>query len=161
MHGPLTRYAKLRVAHAPGMPRTFSPPSTSGEPLASDPGMHHGTCVTHVSWCMSGSLTRGGGENVPLVPGVCATRTFTYLIRGPCARDAVCGEVMHLWGVNIWFSGKFRIATILSFQQIWHHNAWQNGVDKCKGISNINIYVYMYVCWCCVYTLALGDLKRN
>ena len=28
----------------------------------SDPGMHHGTCVTHVSWCMSGSLTRAGGE---------------------------------------------------------------------------------------------------
>ena len=22
----------------------------------SDPGMHHGTCVTHVPWCMSGSL---------------------------------------------------------------------------------------------------------
>ena len=26
----------------------------------SDPGMHHGTCITHVPWCMSGSLTRGG-----------------------------------------------------------------------------------------------------
>ena len=32
------------------------------KPLVSDPGMHHGTCVTHVPWCMSGSLTRGGGE---------------------------------------------------------------------------------------------------
>ena len=30
--------------------------------LVSDPGMHHGTCVTHVPWCMSGSLTRGGGK---------------------------------------------------------------------------------------------------
>ena len=29
--------------------------------LASDPDMHHGTCVTHVPWCMSGSLTLGGG----------------------------------------------------------------------------------------------------
>ena len=28
-----------------------------------DPGMHHGTCVTHMPWCLSGSLTRGGGEN--------------------------------------------------------------------------------------------------
>ena len=27
--------------------------------LAGDPGMHHGTCVTHVPWCMSRSLTRG------------------------------------------------------------------------------------------------------
>ena len=53
-HGPLTRYVKLRVAHAPGMPGTFSPP-----PRVSDPDMQHGTCVTHVPWCMPGSLTSG------------------------------------------------------------------------------------------------------
>ena len=53
-HGPLTRYVKLRVAHAPGMPGTFFPP-----PRVSDPGMHHGTCVTRVPWCMPGSLTGG------------------------------------------------------------------------------------------------------
>ena len=29
------------------------------KPLVSDPGMHQGTCVTHVLWSMSGSLTRG------------------------------------------------------------------------------------------------------
>ena len=53
-HGPLTRYVKLRVAYAPGMPGTFSPP-----PRFSDPHMHHGTCVTHIPWCMPGSLTSG------------------------------------------------------------------------------------------------------
>ena len=42
------------------------------KPLVSDPGMHHGTCMMHVPWCMSGSLTRGGGENVPGIPGACA-----------------------------------------------------------------------------------------
>ena len=47
------------------------------KPLVSDPGIHHGTCVTHVPWCMSGSLTRGGGENVPGIPVI-----FTYLARG-------------------------------------------------------------------------------
>ena len=36
------------------MPGTFSPP-----PRVSDPDMHHGTCVTHVPWCMLGSLTSG------------------------------------------------------------------------------------------------------
>ena len=36
------------------MPGTFSPP-----PRISDPDMHHGKCVTHVLWCMPGSLTRG------------------------------------------------------------------------------------------------------
>ena len=53
------------------------------KPLVSDPGMHHGTCVTHVPWCRSGLLTLSGGENVPGIPSACATRNFTYLERGP------------------------------------------------------------------------------
>ena len=53
-HGPLARYVKLRIASAPGMPGTFSPP-----PRVSDPGMHHSTFVTHVPWCMLGSITSG------------------------------------------------------------------------------------------------------
>ena len=44
--------------------------------LVSDPGMHHGTCVTHVPWCMSGSLEPDGGENVPGIPGACAPAIF-------------------------------------------------------------------------------------
>ena len=47
-YGPLARYIKLRVAHAPGMP-----------PLVSDPDMYHGTCVTHVPWYMPRSLKSG------------------------------------------------------------------------------------------------------
>ena len=42
-HEPLLRCVKLRVALAPGMLGTFSPP-----PWVSDPDIHHGTCVTHV-----------------------------------------------------------------------------------------------------------------
>ena len=53
-HGPLARYVKLRVAHGPGMPGTFSP-----LPRVSEPDMHHDTCVTHVPWCMPRSLTSG------------------------------------------------------------------------------------------------------
>ena len=41
-HGPLNRNVELRFAHAPGMPEMFTPPP-----------------VTHVSWCMPGSLTSG------------------------------------------------------------------------------------------------------
>ena len=51
--------------------------------LISDPIMHHGTCVTHVPWCMSGSLSHGGGENVLGIPSTCATRNFNNLTRGP------------------------------------------------------------------------------
>ena len=60
--------------------------------LVSDPGMHHGTCVTHVPWCMSWSLTRGGGGNVPGITGACATRNFAYLSRGPWEVFSI-----HLW----------------------------------------------------------------
>ena len=45
---------KWRVVQEPGMLGTsFSPP------WVSDPNIHHGTCVTHVPWCMPGSLTSG------------------------------------------------------------------------------------------------------
>ena len=53
-HGLLIRYVELRVVHAPGMPGTFSM-----TPRVSDHGMHHDTCVMHVSWYMPGSLTSG------------------------------------------------------------------------------------------------------
>ena len=44
-HGPLVRYVKLRERFPP--------------PRVSDPDMHHGTYVTHVPWCMPGSLISG------------------------------------------------------------------------------------------------------
>ena len=65
----------IASAHAPEMPGTFSPPSR-----VSDPDMHHATWVTHVPWCVPGSLTSGGGEKVP---GACTSRNVTYQVRGP------------------------------------------------------------------------------
>ena len=53
-HGPLARYVKMRVAHAPGRPGTFPSP-----PRVSVPDMHHGTRMTHVSGYMPGSLIYG------------------------------------------------------------------------------------------------------
>ena len=53
------------------------------KPLVTDPGMHHGTCVTHVPWCMPRSLTCVDRKNVPGIPDACAIGNFTYLARGP------------------------------------------------------------------------------
>ena len=78
-HGLLTTHVKLWVANAPGMPGTFPPRHR----LVSDPGMHHGTFITHVPWCMSGSLTLDGGENVPGITGARASRNFRYLTSDP------------------------------------------------------------------------------
>ena len=87
-HGPLTRYAKLGVAHAQVMPERFPCHRLRRKPLFGDPGVQHGTCVTHVPWRMSGSLTRGGGAKVPDIPGVYTARNFTNLVRDPCANIA-------------------------------------------------------------------------
>ena len=35
-------------------------PRLQRKSLVSNPRMHYGACVTHVPWCMSGSLTRDG-----------------------------------------------------------------------------------------------------
>ena len=90
---PLTRNVKLWVAHAPGMPGTFSQPLR-----VSDPDMHHGTCKRHVPWCMPGSLTSGGRENVPGIPGACATRSFKgHLHQRGKRADPTPG--LHSWSV--------------------------------------------------------------
>ena len=86
LFGPLTRYVKLRVAHTPGMPGMFPRHRRQRKPLVSDPGMH----LTHVPWCMSGSVTRDGGENVPGIPGACPARNFAYLVRGPFTGICSC-----------------------------------------------------------------------
>ena len=73
IRGHLNRYVKI----------AFYRHRLQRKPLISGPSLHQGTCVTRVPWCMSGPLTRAGGENVPGIPGACATRNFTYLARGP------------------------------------------------------------------------------
>ena len=69
------------------------------KPLVNDPGMHHGTCVTHVPWCMSGSLTHSGGENVPGIPGACATRNFRYLVKGPWAHCSKAPFIFYMFNL--------------------------------------------------------------
>ena len=58
---PLTRYVKLRVTHAQGMPDTFSHHRFQRKPLVSDTG-----------------------KTFPAFPAH-ATRNFTYLARDPCS----------------------------------------------------------------------------
>ena len=109
LHGPFTRYVKLRGAHAPRMPGTFSPPQR-----VSDPDMHHGTCVTHVPWCMAGSLTSGfpwsqwRGKRSRHSRRRCNPQ-FYYLVRGPwdvelrkptiADHERAPGEVWEYWMV--------------------------------------------------------------
>ena len=59
----------MRVVNAPGILGTFS-----GPPRVSDPDRHHGTCDTHVPWCMPVSLISSfyisqWREKRPSIPG--------------------------------------------------------------------------------------------
>ena len=82
-NGPLTRYVNCGLRMRRECRERFPRYRLQRKALVSDPVMHHGTCVTHVPWCMSGSRTCDGGENLPGIPGARATRKFTYLARGP------------------------------------------------------------------------------
>ena len=84
---------KIPGAHAPGMPRRFSQ-----LPQVSDPDMHHGTCVTHVPWCMSGSLTSGflwnrrRGKTFPAFPAHAQPAIFYVSGKRPMIWSAELSE---------------------------------------------------------------------
>ena len=83
------------VVPAPGMSGTdFLPP------WVSDPDLHHGMCVTHVPWCMPGSLTN----------------VFLWSRwQGKRSRNIQC-----MFNPQFWLSGKRLIEHDLSFGDIHH-----------------------------------------
>ena len=103
--------------------------------------MHQGTYVTHVPWWMPGSLNRDflwsrWRVRGSRAPGACATRNFTYLVRGPLAtpyrrrwKDALV-EMLGLvtWmgymdeGLDEWFArgkGENEFCGLYEVTDIW------------------------------------------
>ena len=124
LYGPLARYVKLRVAHAAGTPGTLSPPSR-----VSDPDMHHGTCITHVPWCISESLTSGFlwslwwrkrsrhsqhmrnpqfnvSDKRPMVAGHIISELHHTSCRITRRRILCRQEVLNIWQVKIKYEGQ-------------------------------------------------------
>ena len=103
--GRLTRYVTLRVAHAPGMPGTFSPPPTSKE-IASYRFRHASRHVRDARAVMHVGIDNPRWlGNVPGIPGACATRNFTYLARGPLLRDDESCKWKHVYIHNYLVTG--------------------------------------------------------
>ena len=80
------------------------------KPLVSDPGMHHGTCMTHVPWCMSGSFNCGDGENVPGIPGACAPAILRIWQEAHCYEQTV-------WTVTVECFHSMRVLINTRFNQ--------------------------------------------
>ena len=92
------------------------------KPPVGDPDMHYGTCVTHVPWCMSVSLTRGDGENVPGIPGACAIRNIKYLVRGPwplLSHGYCLGDICYIGGID-WLYNRVQSCVLIAvFRDYW------------------------------------------
>ena len=118
--------------------------------LVNDPGMHHATCVTHMAWCMSGSLTCGGGEKVHGIPGAWVTRNFTsiHLAWGPWE-----------WLVVTWLSGMFTQQLEIEIANVY----WDCGF--LMGLVNMSfghkpVTLKNLVVQCCYHSVSLDILKR-
>ena len=91
--------------------------------LVSDPGMHPGTCVTHVPWCMSGSLTRAGGENFPGILGACAP---AILAIWQVAHDVMTWKAFRIigsfWGESFGHTRPSieQMVELLCVETLWH-----------------------------------------
>ena len=91
--------------------------------LVSDTGMHHGTCATHVPWCISGSLTCGGGEK--------RSRNFAYLSRAPWHHQRWCSEtpktmcciIAPFWGIEVTYKSHPHIDAYIA--ELVHYY-WNN-----------------------------------
>ena len=124
-HGPLTYNCRLRMRR--GCRERFSRHRLQRKPLVSDPGMHHDTCVTHMPWCMSESLTRDDGENIPGIPDACANPNFIYLARGPWGN-----ELMN-WQDNQKFTSRKTMYFL--FLIVWKNGSiYQVNIDSTIGL---------------------------
>ena len=131
------------------------------KPLVSDPGMHHGTRVLHVPWCMPGSLTRGGGEKHPGISGACATRNFAYLVRSPLighqgrptpvvTRHA---NVMY-WCCYFTLAIRSCSSTLELTSKIKHRYGFSSPSNHCKKY----FFHLLSNSWCLCVSLALRNL---
>ena len=111
-------------------------------------------CVTHMPWCKSGSRTRGGGENVPGIPGACITRNFTYLVIGPWKRHKRSARLSTSFerhdATNILFSySKLMIAVydISKFKSCYFRPLWIIKISESFPLLRLHVCISKWATW--------------
>ena len=88
--------------------------------------------------------------NVPGIPGACATRNFTYLVRGPWRSNQPCHQQPWRWPGNLGW--------ILYFKRIYYSHIQHVNVEEWwemrKGIDGIMCYAVL------IYVAHWGLIKR-
>ena len=103
IHGPLTRYVKLQVAHAPGMPGTFSPAADfKGNRKLAIP-----TCITARAWrtCRDACRDRAPAVTGKTFPAFPAHAHLQFCVSGK--RPMLSSQWIHIiylkipWNINL------------------------------------------------------------
>ena len=126
---------KIACAHAPGM--------LSQPPQVSDPDMHHGTCVTHMPWCMPGISSffwsQWRGKTFPAFPAHAQPAIYISGKRHMASTlaAAVGGKVC------LWVSNDKVKGTIKSLIRFWiHAPAHATFIHTCHLPGNTLLPVY-------------------
>ena len=111
--------------------------------------VRHARAVMHVGIANQRfPLKSAAGENVPGIPGACATCNFTYLVRGPCGvtrpqcvvnEYLVCLFLLHLLTYNAHISAVptlCQIFTLCLLQCTSSLSLYTDGIVQDCGISN-------------------------
>ena len=131
-YGPLIRYVKLGV-----MLGTFSLPPTSKETASywsqhASWHVHDAHAVVHVGI----DHPQCGKENIPGIPGICATRSFIYLARGPRQDDEIPLNLNYvsLKQTNSSFAGNHVVLLI--------YDVGRNSYLQCLPSTSIELYLW-------------------
>ena len=135
------------------MPGTFSP-----SPQVSDPDMHHGTCVTHVPWCMPGSLTSGflwnrrRGKTFPAFPAHAQPAILHIWLEGHCNGAQYSSCLIFLLsslpvGCRTWWTWRYKYTL---WVQVW---------VRTSSHSSIQFGCWRYEFIACRSEFILGNLK--
>ena len=114
-------------------------------PLVSDPDMHHGTCVTHVPWCMPGSLTSGflwsrwRGKRFRHSRRM-RIPYFTYLVRGPYHK------IIHFHRITSSYTLEYHVSqiSILTPSAFWYLAITGRVADTNWILHNVLIFMFSW-----------------
>ena len=129
---------KIAGCACAGMPGTFSRHRLQRKPLVSYPSMHHGTCVTHVPWSMSGLLTRVGVENVPFIPGILSKRPIIWT-----SDDPIFWHIYATIGLY-----ELTVCRMIYFSTLDFNTCYLMFSEQCQFISKTNSTLRLiYINW--------------
>ena len=131
------------------------------------------TCITTRAWrtCRDACRDRyiavsfevGGGENLAGIPGTCATRNFTYLVRGPWEHFPNCWPfVRESWLFSRRaIDAKLSWFLFVSFIKSWTTDLRHNNAHVTSHAAFISGCIQLFYIYNCKYSKVRWQLKPS